>query len=86
MVYSYDLKLLQKRELSQLQICYLFSINRNMTLRKKSELLQVAIPIILIQLIYEAENFNQCITPVIAMSHKQPCVLEQLSAAAAYPF
>ena len=38
MVYSHELKLLQKRKLSQLQICYPFSINRNMTWRKKKSL------------------------------------------------
>ena len=54
MVYVYELKLLQKRKLSQLQICYLFSINWNMTWWKKIlKLLQVTIPIILIQLVYE---------------------------------
>ena len=35
-VYFYELKLLQKRKLSQLQICYLWIINRNMTWWKKS--------------------------------------------------
>ena len=36
MVYFHELKLLQKKNLSQFQICYFFSINRNMTLWKKN--------------------------------------------------
>ena len=53
-IYFYELKLLQKRKLSQLQICYLFSINRKMTWWKKIlQLLQIAIPIILIQLVFD---------------------------------
>ena len=35
MTYFYELKLLLKRKQSQLQICYLFSINRNITWWKK---------------------------------------------------
>ena len=47
MTYFYELKLLQKRKLSQLQRCCLFSINRNMTWVKQNlKLLQVPIPII----------------------------------------
>ena len=52
MVYFHELKLLQKRKLSQLQIYYLFSINRNMAWWKNLKLLLVVIPIILIQLVY----------------------------------